>query len=84
MSSIVFAIMAHFKPSECNDARDDFSSQRRQAEKGGKTLFNMSSEEMNEMDTQACVSLVVSPIKRIENMKLSMMLVGAMLVGENS
>ena len=40
---------------ECNDARDDFSSQRRQAEKGGRTLFNMSSEEMDEMDTQAYI-----------------------------
>ena len=37
---------------ECNDARDDFSSQRRQAEKGGRTLFDMSSEEM---DTQAYI-----------------------------
>ena len=37
---------------ECNDARDNFSSKRRQAENAGKTLFSMSAEDMDEIDTQ--------------------------------
>ena len=40
---------------ECNDARDDFSSKRRQAENAGKTLFSMSAEDMDEIDTQGYI-----------------------------
>ena len=38
---------------ECNDARDDFSAQRRQAEKGMSTSLYMSNKDMDELDTQA-------------------------------
>ncbi|KAI0739249.1 hypothetical protein C8Q80DRAFT_1124594 [Daedaleopsis nitida] len=37
---------------ECNDARDDFSAQRKQAGRGGGNPFNMSNDDMEEIDTQ--------------------------------
>ena len=37
---------------ECNDARDDFSAQRKQAEKKISTPFHMNNNEMDELDTQ--------------------------------
>ena len=37
---------------ECNDARDDFSAMRKQLEKGGKGLYYMSRDDLDEIDTQ--------------------------------
>ena len=40
---------------ECNDARDDFSAMRKQAERGGRYPMNMSEEDMNEIETQGYI-----------------------------
>ncbi|KAI0747732.1 hypothetical protein C8Q80DRAFT_1079266, partial [Daedaleopsis nitida] len=40
---------------ECNDARDDFSAQRKQAGRGGGNPFNMSNDDMEEIDTQGII-----------------------------
>ncbi len=37
---------------ECNDARDDFSAQRKKMEKGHKMPMNMDCEDIDDLDTQ--------------------------------
>lgn len=46
---------------ECNDARDDFSAQRKQAERGGTNPMYMSNSDMDEIDTQA---IAFDPVNR--------------------
>ena len=37
---------------ECNDARDDFSAQRKKMEKGNKMPVNLDKEELDDIDMQ--------------------------------
>ena len=37
---------------ECNDARDDFSAQRKKMEKGHKMPINLDREDVDDLDTQ--------------------------------
>lgn len=40
---------------ECNDARDNFSAQRKKAEKGVSAPFYMSNKDMDELETQGVI-----------------------------
>ena len=55
---------------ECNDARDDFSAQRKRLEKGQKVLDRYTQEDLDEMDTRYYVDDMELPMRREEMVAL--------------